>query len=329
MARRKRTPGAGASGRGEQNEDTRHDRPASLEGGELAELCEGGPVLVAVVGLPASGKTTWSERLVQEAPCFVRVNNDELRERHPGVHEAVVRKMRDSLIRKSLAQGKSVVVDNTNLRGLSDLRKLADEHGAEFRVEDLRSVPWQESVRRDDERAARGERATGRSVIIKMAMDAGLFELDSTINKQAVIIDLDGTLSDVSHRIHHLRGGEKPDWRAFFEGIPGDKVNRAVACLYHMAVDSGYTVLFVSGRPEDYRGPSEEWLRDYSFDGYFALFMRPFNNKKPDTEVKAQIYDRYIKPYFDVLFTVDDRDAVVAMWRSKGLVCFQVAAGAY
>src|SRR5438034_593498 len=86
----------------------------TLSDNKLSDLCERAPTLIAVVGLPASGKTVWSNRLLQEAPCFVRVNNDDLRERHPRVHEAVIRRMRDSNIRRALAEGKSVVVDNTN-----------------------------------------------------------------------------------------------------------------------------------------------------------------------------------------------------------------------
>ncbi len=295
----------------------------------LASLCAGHQTLIATVGLPASGKTTWSNHLLAEAPCFVRVNSDDLREQNPRAHEATIRRIRDTQIRNALTEGRGVVVDNTNLRGLSDLRKLAREGDAEIRVKDFRSVPWQECVRRDAERAARGERATGRSVIIKMAMQASLFQLDPATNTQAIIIDLDGTLTDVSHRIHHLRGGPKKDWKAFFEGIPGDAVNAAVAALYHMALNAGYTVLLVSGRPEDYRVASERWLVENAMNGYFALFMRPQGDSAPDTEVKAKIFDRLIAPYFKVLFTVDDRDAVVQMWRSKGLVCMQVAEGKY
>ncbi|WP_446680100.1 phosphatase domain-containing protein [Cellulomonas biazotea] len=34
-----------------------------------------------------------------------------------------------------------------------------------------------------------------------------------------------------------------------------------------------------------------------------------------------------IEPHFDVIGVVDDRRSVVEMWRSRGLVCFQVAEG--
>lgn len=316
---------------GEAKGEIRRERPGPERLGEglLAELCKRGPMLVATVGLPACGKTTWSNRLLNEAPCFVRVNNDDLREANPYRHEAAIRSMRDRQMHEALASGKSVVVDNTNLRGFSDLRRVAREHNVEFAVQDFRDVPWQECVRRDAERAARGERAVGRSVIIKMAMDARLFELDPSINKEAIIVDLDGTLSDISHREHHVRGKGNKNWKAFFEGIAGDKKNEAVVALYDMAVKGGYTVILLTGRPEDYRIPSEEWLREHKLDDYFALFMRPHNVNKPDTEVKGDIYDRFIKPHFKVLFTVEDRDQVVQMWRAKGLTCFQVAEGKY
>jgi len=280
--------------------------------------------LIATIGLPGSGKTTWATEMLSKGD-YVRVNSDELREQNPHTHEALIRRLRDEGIVRELRSGKSVIVDNTNLHGVSDLRKIAREMGVDFLIQDFRHVTWQECVRRDEERAARGERATGRSVIIRMAMDTKLFKPDPSANREAIIIDLDGTLSDTSRRIHHLKG-EHPNWKAFFSGIEQDEVNRAVEAVYKMAVAGGYTVLFVSGRPENYRQPSESWLKKHGFTGYFALFMRYVQDQSPDTEVKAKIYDRYIKPYFDVLFTIDDRPKVVEMWRQKGLVCFAVEA---
>lgn len=299
--------------------EDQHNLPAN--GPANSTPAEGsGQVVIATVGLPGSGKTTWANKMVASGG-FVRVNSDELREQHPRSHEARIRHLRDEGIVRALQSGKSVIVDNTNLRGVSDLRRIAREFGADFRVQDFRDVPWQECVRRDAARIENGERATERSVIIRMAMDARLFKLDPSINKEAVIIDLDGTLTDTSDRIHHLRG-EKPDWKAFFEGMGEDRVNRAVAALYKMARGAGYTIIFVSGRPENYRIVTEKWLREHGFDAYFALFMRGTQDQRPDTEVKANIYDRYVAPYFEVVFTVDDRPKVVKMWRDKGLTCF-------
>src|SRR5947209_7492946 len=83
----------------------------------LAELCSGPVLLLATRGLPASGKTTWARRLLDEAPCFVRVNSDDLRAEQPRAHEATIRRIRDRQIMSALAAGRSVVVDNTNLRG--------------------------------------------------------------------------------------------------------------------------------------------------------------------------------------------------------------------
>jgi predicted kinase len=281
--------------------------------------------LIATVGLPGSGKTTWAKEMLGTGN-YERVNSDELREQNPRAHEARIRQLRDQGIVRALQAGKSVIVDNTNLHGVSDLRRIAREMDVDFEVKDFRSVPWQECVRRDAERAERGERATERSVIIRMAMDAKLFKLDPSINREAIIIDLDGTLSDTSHRIHHLRGN-KPNWHAFFAGIEEDEVNRAVEAAYKMALAANYTILLVSGRPETYRIPSETWLRRHGFTDYFALFMRQVQDQSPDTEVKSKIYDRYIAPYFDVLFILEDRPRVVQMWRDKDLVCFQVQAG--
>lgn len=283
-----------------------------------------GQALIATIGLPGSGKTTWATETLSRGN-YVRVNSDELREENPHSHEARIRQLRDEAIVRELRSGKSVIVDNTNLRGVSDLRKIAREMGVDFLIQDFRHVTWQECVRRDEERARRGERATGRSVIIRMAMDSRLFKPDPVINREAIIIDLDGTLSDTSQRIHHLKA-ERPNWKAFFSGIEQDEVNRAVEGVYKMAIAGEYTVLFVSGRPENYRLPSETWLKNHGFTDYFALFMRSVQDQSPDFEVKAKIYDRYIKPYFDILFTIDDRPRVVEMWRQKGLVCFQLEA---
>jgi len=57
--------------------------------------------------------------------------------------------------------------------------------------------------------------------------------------------------------------------------------------------------------------------------------MREVGDRRKDTEVKAEIYHRFIEPQYDVHYILDDRDQVVKMWRSLGLTCLQVAEGAF
>jgi len=41
--------------------------------------------------------------------------------------------------------------------------------------------------------------------------------------KDVVIVDIDGTLADVQHRIHHIKGPGKKNWIKFFRGAPDDQ----------------------------------------------------------------------------------------------------------
>ena len=38
------------------------------------------------------------------------------------------------------------------------------------------------------------------------------------------------------------------------------------------------------------------------------------------------MYKELIEPFHEVIFAVDDRDTVVAMWRENGITCFDIAA---
>lgn len=55
------------------------------------------------------------------------------------------------------------------------------------------------------------------------------------------------------------------------------------------------------------------------------LFMRTFQDQRPDDVVKAEIYEQYIAPYWHVPYVLDDRRRVVDMWRKRGLTVLDVA----
>ncbi len=143
---------------------------------------------------------------------------------------------------------------------------------------------------------------------------------------KAIIIDLDGTLCNVSHRVHFVKQSP-PNWHAFFDACVDDIPNDAVVALYHMARSADYAIIYVSGRPETHRHETEKWLYVHDVSGYAGLLMRAEGDYRPDQIVKRELYEGHIKPHYNVMFTVDDRASVVKMWRELGLTCFQVADG--
>ena len=141
----------------------------------------------------------------------------------------------------------------------------------------------------------------------------------------AIIVDLDGTLCDVEHRVHHVRGHKK-NWKEFNALMVHDELNHWCFELIAAMSARGYKILFVTGRSEGYRKPTEEWLKKHQVL-FEHLYMRADIDYREDSDVKEEIYHQKIKQIYQVLFVVDDRKSVVDRWRELDLVCLQCAPG--
>jgi hypothetical protein len=85
--------------------------------------------------------------------------------------------------------------------------------------------------------------------------------------------------------------------------------------------------VFLSGRTDACRTATCEWLCEHIPVPFQRLYMRPAGDGRKDSAVKLELFDRYIRDSYDVTCVLDDRDQVVAMWRSLELTCLQVAPG--
>jgi len=141
-----------------------------------------------------------------------------------------------------------------------------------------------------------------------------------------VIFDIDGTLANIDHRLHHITG-DKKDWDEFSNWMHLDRLKEDIYALYMMCKFSGYNIMVVTGRFERYRSITEEWLKLRGIT-FKHLYMRPDGDYSPDYEIKQRILDEHIADK-KVLFAVDDRDRVVEMWRSNNITCLQVQKGDY
>lgn len=139
-----------------------------------------------------------------------------------------------------------------------------------------------------------------------------------------VVFDLDGTLADVEHRRHHVSGGKRR-WDLFFAACVDDTPVEAVTLAFHAMKKAGHRVEVWSGRSDEVRSQTEAWLEEHGLHPD-RLVMREAKDYTPDDVLKESWLDA-AEPKPALVF--DDRDKVVAMWRRRGVPCFQVAPGAF
>ena len=226
--------------------------------------------LVLTRGLPASGKTTFSTAWVDEAPASrLRVNRDDLRACLYGkpfldyLGEQAVTTVQHAAITAALGAGKSVVVDDTNLRAkyARALIDLAVAAGASWRVEDFTDIPLAVCIDRDAARGAAGGRMVGEDVIRGMharyLASGRLPDLAPTATASttttayvpdeklppAWIVDVDGTLARMGDRGPF-------DWHRVSEDTP----NPAVVALAR-ALSPAVDIVVMSGRDGIARPP--------------------------------------------------------------------------
>lgn len=304
--------------------------------------------LILTRGLPASGKTTWARAWVADDPTNrSRVNRDDLRHNLFGAPmldwdgERAVTTAQHAAVRALLKAGRSVVVDDTNLRAkhARALLNLAVRAGADWSVKDFTHVPLQTCIDRDQARAAAGDRAVGAAVIQSLHaryLAAGaLPDLAPTLNAApalvrpyvpdptlpaAWLVDLDGTLALGRFGEPGRRGPF--DWHRVGE----DRPNLPVIELCRALAASRSQIVVLSGRDAICRDQSTGWLALFDVP-HHALVMRPIGDSRPDHVVKAELFWAIIAETWNVRGVIDDRASVVAMWRAMGLVCAQVAPG--
>lgn len=147
--------------------------------------------------------------------------------------------------------------------------------------------------------------------------------------KRIIICDIDGTIADLTHRLHHISTpGQKKNWDAFHAGVVDDAPHEDMRTLLRILTASitVSSVVYVSGRNETARQATLDWLADHWFPSG-PLHMRSTNDRRDDAIVKEEILDRLGLTPADVLCVLDDRDRVVAMWRRRGFRCLQVSPG--
>ncbi len=138
-----------------------------------------------------------------------------------------------------------------------------------------------------------------------------------------IIVDLDGTLANCDHRIHHVRRAD-PDWDSFFAECGNDVPNPWCVQMINSMVYAGYHVFIVSARSRHVEAETISWFQKHDlFDSRIHVhLLRDRGDSTPDQELK-RAWLRSFEHRGETLLVVDDREKVVKMWREEGLTCLQ------
>ncbi len=291
--------------------------------------------ILILIGIPASGKSTWAKDFVRKNPEWARVNRDDFRNMlknsqtcEPKVEDMITLLVKET-ITKSLMRKLNVIVDNTNLK-LKYINEIIEEFkysaDIDFRVFD---ISLDKAIERDNQREAK----VGTGIITKMYKDYKNL-LDSfdfqPINKverphlipnykselpDAVVFDIDGTLALMGNRSAF-------DWMKVYK----DDKNDIVAEQVEFHKSKGRKIIIVSGRDGVCKKLTMDWLELYGIE-YDEIYLRPENDYRKDTAIKREIYNTYIKEKYNVLAVYDDRLQVLDMWYDEGVFTFNVNQG--
>ena len=222
------------------------------------------------------------------------------------------------------------IIDATNLnpKTIAKWKILAEELKVNIEFK-MFEIDFATALERDNKR----ERSVGKKVLERFFNNyfpdqlktyytdnrlKGLFYPYNNEKEDCIIVDLDGTVC--------LHNGRSPyDLTHVSEDIPNYPLVRflqELICNKH--------IIFLSGREgtdqcrQDTINLLTENICSPNFGCRWELLMRDKGNFEPDEVIKERIFYKEIEPKYNVLAVFDDRDKVVKMWRSLGLLCNQV-----
>lgn len=287
--------------------------------------------ILVLQGPPASGKSTFARKFVKSNLDWVIVNRDSLREGRGEYwipsQEDYISDLEEFSVRAAIKRGYNVIIDATNLnpKTIDKWNKLAKETNSFIEFKEF-YIPFKEALERDKNR----ERSVGEKVLKRFYQqyyyDRYLKEdikLDNRYIKQqdktlpkCIVCDLDGTLC--------LNGGRNP---YDLTRVLADKPNDPLIDLLRI-LSGSVDVIFFSGREgtEQCRQDTAKWLNDNVGIPY-QLYMRKEKDYRPDEVIKKELFESEIYNKYYCIAVFDDRQKVIDMERSEGLLSCQVYYG--
>lgn len=138
--------------------------------------------------------------------------------------------------------------------------------------------------------------------------------------QKVVLVDIDNTLADCSHRLHHIQK-EPKDWDAFFAECDKDTVIEHVRDMVKGFLKRGYSFVFFTARPELTRKTTTKWLWKNLGDWFSdpIIIMRSDTDRRDDDILKKEMLDTHFPDRSVIHCVLEDRPRIIRMYRAEGL----------
>tara|TARA_B100000902_G_scaffold247676_1_gene234355 strand:- start:893 stop:1369 length:477 start_codon:yes stop_codon:yes gene_type:complete len=150
----------------------------------------------------------------------------------------------------------------------------------------------------------------------------------TTINEgdDVVIFDLDGVISDASHRQHYLRDEEK-DWNGFFSACIEDPPIISGVKLINLLNESHKTII-LTARPDSVQSETIDWLRKHGVV-WDALIMRSNDDHQQSSKMKLSALNQIIDAGYVPILVFDDDPKNINMFLENEVPAISVHSGYY
>ncbi len=143
----------------------------------------------------------------------------------------------------------------------------------------------------------------------------------------AVLVDIDGVLSDATGRQHFLEDSSKRNWRAFFDACGDDPVIAEIARLLDL-LDRDLAVVLLTGRPARVQPQTLAWLDRYQLR-WDLLIMRDYGDYSASRSFKRESVADLRRYGFDLRLAFEDDRRNVDMFHDEGVPCVYLHSGYY
>ena len=300
--------------------------------------------IIVLSGVSGSGKSTRACELQKLNPNSVIINRDKLREMFFGYSEdnikeyyklpdlfskeSLITKYCDKIIKQSLENNKTVIIDNTHvkLKYINEIKKKFGNYEISFELID---TPLEECFKRNSIRTRRVDEIIIKEQFNNLKILKKIFDFktyypsyleESSLHSQqdkslprAFIFDIDGTLAKMNGRSPY-------DYSRVSEDLCKTEIAEILRSL-----SKDYKIIICSGRKRECLNDTRKWLNsnDISYD---EIHIRNDGDDRKDYVVKEEMWKEIIKNYY-IVAMIDDRKQVVDHARKLGFTVLQVDEG--